>query len=334
MLTAVVMALSWPGALHADTSMTVSSSDGVNLRIAPNLNSAILTVIPFGATLTATGDASDEGWLPVSYNGMSGFVMETYVVARSGSAPVSVPAAGSGGVSVAFSPPQPGASPTPSATPGAPQWALVSPPDGLNLRSGPATSFRVVITAPGGARVQVVGRPTSDGWYSVVYGGTTGWVDGKFLVIGVPGPATTAVTGSSTTPLPVPANTRFMWPVESRRISTMYSSGHPGIDIDEFPSGGNPVVATAAGTVTFAGGNVCCSYGLYVIVRHSDGYSSLYSHLSTIGVTEGQDVKQGQLLGKSGNTGFSTGAHLHFEIRKDGGTVNPLSVLPGSYSVE
>jgi murein DD-endopeptidase MepM/ murein hydrolase activator NlpD len=114
----------------------------------------------------------------------------------------------------------------------------------------------------------------------------------------------------------------------------VFSATHPGIDIDEFPFGNNPVLAIMAGTVTFVGGEECCSYGLYVIVKHTDGYTSLYAHLSSISVLEGQEVKQGQVLGKSGNTGFSTGVHLHLEIRKDGVAIDPLTLLPGPYVIE
>jgi murein DD-endopeptidase MepM/ murein hydrolase activator NlpD len=161
-----------------------------------------------------------------------------------------------------------------------------------------------------------------------------GWVDGKFLNFASGAPAPSPSATPTATAGPAQPNARFIWPVESRRISQSFSGRHAGIDIDEFPSGGNPVVATAAGTVTFAGGDACCSYGLHVIVKHADGYSSLYSHLSSIAVSEGQEVKQGGLLGKSGSTGFSTGAHLHFEIRKDGVSVDPLTLLTGPYSLE
>jgi murein DD-endopeptidase MepM/ murein hydrolase activator NlpD len=215
-------------------------------------------------------------------------------------------------------------------------------------------SYPALLTMPGGARVQVVGSPTADGWYSVNYNGTLGWVDGKYLSIGsgslnvaasapgatpTPRPSSTPAAGgtptATTTATPSPASSsRFIWPVQSRKISTLFSADHPAIDIDEFPSGGNPVSAAAAGTVTFAGGSSCCSYGLYVIVKHSDGYTTLYAHLSSYSVSEGQEVTQGQLLGKSGSTGRSTGAHLHFEVRKDGVAVDPLTLLPGSYTVE
>ena len=86
--------------------------------------------------------------------------------------------------------------------------------------------------------------------------------------------------------------------------------------------------ASAGGVVTFAGGNACCSYGLYVVVDHGNGMQTLYAHLSKIGVSVGQVVAQGQYLGTSGSTGYSTGEHLHFEVHVGGSIVNPLAYLP------
>jgi len=80
--------------------------------------------------------------------------------------------------------------------------------------------------------------------------------------------------------------------------------------------------------VTFAGGDPCCSYGYYVIVDHGNGFTTLYAHFSSIRVTQGQKVAQGDVLGLGGRTGFATGNHLHFEVRRNGGIVNPLNYLP------
>ena len=80
--------------------------------------------------------------------------------------------------------------------------------------------------------------------------------------------------------------------------------------------------------VIFAGGDPCCSYGLYVIVRHDAGYTTTYGHLSEILVEAGQAVVAGQAVGLSGDTGHSTGPHLHFEIRRDGVPLDPLLFLP------
>jgi murein DD-endopeptidase MepM/ murein hydrolase activator NlpD len=80
--------------------------------------------------------------------------------------------------------------------------------------------------------------------------------------------------------------------------------------------------------VVFAGGNACCSYGLYVVVVSPGGIETLYAHLSSISVSQGQSVSQGEQLGIIGDTGYSTGVHLHFEVIDNGVRVNPLSYLP------
>jgi murein DD-endopeptidase MepM/ murein hydrolase activator NlpD len=87
-------------------------------------------------------------------------------------------------------------------------------------------------------------------------------------------------------------------------------------------------MAAAGGTVEFAGGDACCSYGYYVIVEHGNGVESLYAHLSSIAVSKGDAVARGQALGIAGNTGNSLGVHLHFEVYKDGKRVDPMLYLP------
>ncbi len=120
----------------------------------------------------------------------------------------------------------------------------------------------------------------------------------------------------------------FVWPVWGA-ISSYFGPGHPlGIDIDLYEDPNMPVGAAKSGIVTFAGGNTCCSYGLYVIVEHGDGTSTLYAHLSQIDVVQGQVVSTGQLLGFAGDTGYATGNHLHFEVRIGDNIVDPLIFLP------
>ena len=120
------------------------------------------------------------------------------------------------------------------------------------------------------------------------------------------------------------AGARFEWPVIGP-ISSFFDSEHPlGIDIGLALFPASPIVAAAAGTVSFAGGAACCGYGLHVIVDHGDGYSSLYSHLSIVEAAEGQTVSQGERLGISGDTGFSTSEHLHFELRHHDTFLDPL----------
>ncbi|HEX5397010.1 MAG TPA: M23 family metallopeptidase, partial [Candidatus Limnocylindria bacterium] len=124
------------------------------------------------------------------------------------------------------------------------------------------------------------------------------------------------------------SNVGFIWPVTGP-ISSYFGPAHPlGIDIDLFNHHHAAIAAAAGGVVTFAGGNACCSYGYYVVVDHGNGYQTLYAHLSTISVGVGDVVSQGQQVGISGVTGYSTGEHLHFEVHKNGAVVNPLNYLP------
>ena len=86
--------------------------------------------------------------------------------------------------------------------------------------------------------------------------------------------------------------------------------------------------AATEGTVVFAGGNACCSYGPYVVIVSPGGIETLYGHLSSISVSAGEYVSQGQVIGIIGSTGYSTGVHLHFEVIDNGVRQNPLSYLP------
>ena len=98
---------------------------------------------------------------------------------------------------------------------------------------------------------------------------------------------------------------------------------HSGIDIDA--NYGQKIVATADGKVTKASWH--SSYGKTVIIEHENGYETLFGHLSSITVKEGDQVKVGNAIGKAGSTGRSTGTHLHYEVIKDGKRVNPKKFL-------
>lgn len=104
-----------------------------------------------------------------------------------------------------------------------------------------------------------------------------------------------------------------------------YTGFHHGLDIGA--PYGTPVLATANGTVTFAGWRG--GYGRTVVIDHGGGVESLYAHLSTLGVSVGERVSQGQEIGRVGNTGRSTGPHLHLEIRVNGKSVNPINYYLG-----
>jgi len=120
----------------------------------------------------------------------------------------------------------------------------------------------------------------------------------------------------------------LIWPVVGP-ISSYYGPSHPlGIDIDGYNLPGAPIAAATAGTVVFAGGDPCCSYGYHVIVMSPEGIETVYGHLSVISVSQGEQVAQGQQLGIIGSTGYSTGRHLHFEVIDNGVRENPLDYLP------
>jgi murein DD-endopeptidase MepM/ murein hydrolase activator NlpD len=117
---------------------------------------------------------------------------------------------------------------------------------------------------------------------------------------------------------------RLIWPAIGA-ITSHYNASHPlGIDIGQWTG---PILAATDGVVTFAGGDACCSYGIYVILQGSDGIGTLYGHLSSLAVAEGEHVKQGQVLGQVGCTGTCTGPHLHFEVWLNGVRQNPMEYL-------
>lgn len=113
------------------------------------------------------------------------------------------------------------------------------------------------------------------------------------------------------------------------------SNNHSGMDISCAPSNQHNVIATLNGTVEMVvnsyseGRNQAAGYGNYVKIKHDNGDSTIYGHmyLNSIKVSIGDQVKQGQVLGKMGNSGNSTGTHLHFEIRSGGSPVDPANYI-------
>ena len=105
--------------------------------------------------------------------------------------------------------------------------------------------------------------------------------------------------------------------------SSIRSSAHTGLDIAA--STGTPIFAAASGTVTFSGRKG--SYGNLLVITHSNGVQTYYGHCSKLYVPAGTTVSQGQKIAAVGNTGNSTGPHLHFEIRVNGVAYNPQNYL-------
>jgi hypothetical protein len=120
----------------------------------------------------------------------------------------------------------------------------------------------------------------------------------------------------------------FIWPSNNHYISGFDyapSANHWGIDIAG--NTGEGVYATDAGVIVYAGWNNY-GYGNMIMVDHGNNFQSLYAHLSAFNVSCGQSVGQGDVIGAIGNTGRSSGSHLHFEIRAISSWVNPWDVLP------
>ena len=133
------------------------------------------------------------------------------------------------------------------------------------------------------------------------------------------------IVAIETTDAPIETTVVRRIPVDGRlSITQGYRAFHAGVDIDGVT--GDPIYPYTSGKVSSAGREFFL--GNTVRVKHSDGYESVYAHLDKINVRAGQDVTTADKLGAMGNTGHSFGDHLHLEVRKNGGLVNPLSVLP------
>jgi murein DD-endopeptidase MepM/ murein hydrolase activator NlpD len=122
------------------------------------------------------------------------------------------------------------------------------------------------------------------------------------------------------------------WPVNGEVTSGFGYRMHPIFHVRKMHTGvdisagmGTPIKAAAAGTVIFAGWRG--GYGQAVIISHGNGLATLYAHQSKLLVSVGDKVKRGEVIGKVGSTGYSTGPHLHFEVRVNGNPVDPMGYL-------
>ena len=127
----------------------------------------------------------------------------------------------------------------------------------------------------------------------------------------------------------------FIWPIPGQHgISShfgyraKYGRYHYGTDV--MAPRGTKVVAAANGIVTFASSGWNDGYGTVVMIDHGNGYQTRYAHLNGLNCRMGQSVSAGQVIGYSGNTGNSTGPHLHFEIRMNGTPHNPMNYFKKS----
>jgi murein DD-endopeptidase MepM/ murein hydrolase activator NlpD len=124
-----------------------------------------------------------------------------------------------------------------------------------------------------------------------------------------------------------PVGSGFIWPTHGPHTISGNNFGPTHLGLDITANQGDPVIAASAGVVVMAQGGDNYGYGNVVQIDHGNGYSTVYAHLSQINVAVCAAVSAGQVIGLAGSTGNSTGAHLHFEIRKGGTNLNPWDLL-------
>lgn len=154
---------------------------------------------------------------------------------------------------------------------------------------------------------------------------------GKKLPTVVPTPVTQRTPRSYVGGVPSSATadpgTKLLWPTTTRHITQYYGWRHTGLDIASRES--PPIFAAESGTVTRVSSNGSWNggYGNMIIIDHGNGLQTLYGHLKTLFVGVGDVVVRGQNIAIMGNTGRSTGPHVHFEVRVGGKRVNPLTYI-------
>lgn len=126
----------------------------------------------------------------------------------------------------------------------------------------------------------------------------------------------------------------FDWPVDDARMTRGFlpKKRRPHLGIDLAAKRGTPILAAQGGLVVYTGREFR-GYGKMVLIESGKGWATLYAHMDKIVVQEGQKITQGQIIGAMGRTGRATGVHLHFEIRKDRGPIDPLPLLPNGHKV-
>jgi len=200
----------------------------------------------------------------------------------------------------------------------------------LNMRSEESSDSEIVGKIKFKERVQIILQSDKTDVYKNVKApwllvkrdnGDEGWVFGAFVSENIPSEIDSD-TGKTDWNMVIPASGRIssrfgnrIDPVTKRR-----NSFHKGIDISA-PKG-TPVYAAESGTVIEAGYKKS-GYGNLIVIKHSNDIATYYGHLSEIITANGKKVTKGELIGKVGSTGKSTGPHLHFEIRKGSQALNP-----------
>lgn len=204
------------------------------------------------------------------------------------------------------------------------QQLIIPPVDGVmhvvrpgDTLSNLAVKYKVTVDEIVGFplnKLESAASPISSGSQLIIPNGTKPYVARQVAMYRGPVPAN-AVRGSG----------NFAWPV-SGHITQQFWHGHRAIDVGA--RAGSPIVAADSGYVVKASHGWNGGYGSMVMVDHGNGFVSLYAHMNMVYVRQGENVAKGEQLGTVGNTGRSTGPHLHFEIRQKGAARNPFYFLP------
>jgi LysM repeat protein len=191
-------------------------------------------------------------------------------------------------------------------------------------------SKEVIVNWPGNSFPDLTNPVVVPGTYVMIPGGVgdfQSWVV-PVIASGDSGVSTTVLgPGGCTGNYGVGAGTgSFVWPTPIHSlVGNDYWAGHLGVDLAA--GDGLPIYAADSGVVIFSGW-ANGGYGNMIMIDHGNGYQTLYAHLASVISGCGAHVGKGQTIGIGGNTGNSTGPHLHFEVRYNGGFINPWYVLP------
>lgn len=165
-------------------------------------------------------------------------------------------------------------------------------------------------------------------------GATNGHINQATLAMNVASPSRAQRSGTFTQLL-LDQQLPLGLPLEGNHVSSAFGlrihpirqlfSQHKGIDFSA--PRGTPVLSTADGVVAKADASGNSTYGKYIVIEHHLGYSTVYAHLDKVEVSVGSDVKAREMIGRSGNTGRSSGPHLHYEIRYLDEPIDPKRFL-------
>jgi len=201
-----------------------------------------------------------------------------------------------------------------------------------------ATAGGLALGAVGSALLPGIGT-VAGGMLGSWLGGMAGDAIGGFFsggdtnLNGLGGSSATNTKVTLVAPVNGPITTKYGQTTDIHGTALWGGEAHKAIDYG-VPKG-TKVQAAASGTISESGsGSGSRSYGNYIVIDHGGGISTLYAHLSSAMVSKGMSVVQGEVIGLSGDTGYVTGAHLHFEARQNGNKVNPASLgMKGNIAV-